>query len=402
MLVQSIFSHAQLEPLTMLKTIQNLIGDFLAFLETSTAFGNVTHQCGAQALECCTFNDTELFVQVLANFVQLGFFNRQCTSVTLNAVASENLNVNDSAFGTSRHTQGSVFNVAGFFTEDCAQQLLFWSQLRLTFRCHFTNQNVAWADFSTHVNDTGLIQFIQRSFAHVRDVCSDFFWTKLGVTSHTGQFLNVDRGETVFLNYTFRQTDGVFEVEAVPCHEGNTHVLTQSQLTHVGGRAISHDVATLNPITFANQRTLVDAGVLVRACVLGQVVDVDTGFTGFNFVICNTNNDATSIYGVNNATTTGYYTNPGVTRYVTLHACTHQRLVSTQCRYSLTLHVRTHQCTVGIVMLEERNQRRSNRNYLFRRHVHQGDVFRRLNSELIQVTYSYQLIDQDFLIVHGG
>ena len=212
----------------------------------------------------------------------------------------------------------------------------------------------------------------------------------------------MDRGETVFLNNTLGQADGVFEVEAVPCHERDAHVLTQSQFTHIGGRTVGHDVAALNPITLAHQRTLVDAGVLVGAGVLGQVVDVDTSFAGFNFIISNTNHDTAGVDGIDHAATTSHDANAGVASHVTFHAGTYQRLVSTQGWYSLTLHVRTHQRTVGVVVLEERDQRRSNRNYLLRRHVHQGDVFRRLDGELVQVTNSYQLVDQDFLVVHRG
>ena len=53
-------------------------------------------------------------------------------------------------------------------------------------------------------------------------------------------------------------------------------------------------------------------------------------------------------------------------------------------------------------MFQERDQRRCNRNNLLRRNVHQGDVFRRLDGEFVQVTNSYQLVDQDFLVVHRG
>ena len=212
----------------------------------------------------------------------------------------------------------------------------------------------------------------------------------------------MDRGEAVFLNNTLGQADGVFEVVTVPGHERDAHVLTQCQLTHIGGRTVCHDVAALNPITLADQRTLVDAGVLVGAGVFGQVVDVDTGFASFNFVIGNTNHDTAGINGVDHAATTSHDANAGVTGYVTLHAGTDQRLVSAQGWYSLTLHVRTHQRTVGVIVLEERDQRRCNRNYLLRRNVHQGDVFRRLDGELVQVTNSYQLVDQHFLVVHRG
>jgi hypothetical protein len=50
----------------------------------------------------------------------------------------------------------------------------------------------------------------------------------------------MDGGEAIFLNNTLGQADGVFEVVAVPRHERDAHVLTQSQFTHISGRTICH------------------------------------------------------------------------------------------------------------------------------------------------------------------
>ena len=97
----------------------------------------------------------------------------------------------------------------------------------------------------------------------------------------------MDSRQTVFLSNTLRQEDRVLEVVTVPRHESDTEVLTQSQLTQIHRRTISHHVATLNRITSAYQRTLVNAGVLVRAGVLSQVVDIYTCFTGNRFFVVN-------------------------------------------------------------------------------------------------------------------
>ena len=69
---------------------------------------------------------------------------------------------------------------------------------------------------------------------HVRDIRGDFFGAQLGVTGHTGQFLDVDRGVTVFLNDALRNEDGIFEVVAIPRHERDQHVLTQGQFAQIG------------------------------------------------------------------------------------------------------------------------------------------------------------------------
>ena len=52
------------------------------------------------------------------------------------------------------------------------------------------------------------------------------------------------------------------------------------------------------------------------------------------------------------------------------------RRLGTKKRNRLTLHVRTHQSTVSVVVLEERDQRCGDRNELFRRNVHVLDVRR--------------------------
>ncbi|MDT4829235.1 hypothetical protein FQZ97_626500 [compost metagenome] len=211
----------------------------------------------------------------------------------------------------------------------------------------------------------------------------------------------MDGGEAIFLHHALGQADGVLEVEAVPGHERDAHVLTQSEFTHVGGRTIGEDVGASNHVTLLHQRTLVDAGVLVGTRVLGQVVDIHTCFAGLDFVVVDANHDTAGVHGVDHTATTGHDADAGVTGDIALHAGTYQRLVGTQGRHGLTLHVRAHECTVGVVVLEERNQRGSDGNDLLRRNVHQGHVFRRLDGEFVEVTNSYQLVDQTALLVEG-
>ena len=98
-------------------------------------------------------------------------------------------------------------------------------------------------------------------------------------------------GETIFLDHPLGDQDGILEVVAVPGHERHAHVLTQGQLAHVHGRAISHDIAGSNPVTHFHQRTLVDAGVLVGTGVFGQVVDIYTRFPFVHFVIVHFHDD---------------------------------------------------------------------------------------------------------------
>src|SRR5690625_5868023 len=92
----------------------------------------------------------------------------------------------------------------------------------------------------------------------------------------------MDAGEAIFLNDPLGDQDGVFKVVTIPRHKGDAHVLTQRQLTHVHGGTIGQNVAASDNITDVNDRPLVDAGVLVGAGVLDQVIDVDTGLASGN------------------------------------------------------------------------------------------------------------------------
>ncbi len=68
------------------------------------------------------------------------FLDGQGTRITLDTITGEDLNVNDSTFGTGWYTQGGIFNVAGLLAEDRAQQFFFRSQLGLAFRSDLTDQ----------------------------------------------------------------------------------------------------------------------------------------------------------------------------------------------------------------------------------------------------------------------
>ena len=73
----------------------------------------------------------------------------------------------------------------------------------------------------------------------------------------------MDRSKTILFNHPLGDQDRIFEVVAIPGHEGDTHVLPQRQLTHIHRGAISHDIATRNRFPDTHQRTLIDTGILV-------------------------------------------------------------------------------------------------------------------------------------------
>ena len=193
------------------------------------------------------FQDLQLFSQVFLNLLELHLFDFECTLVFLYAITGKDLNVDNGTGGAIWYAQGRILHVRRFLTEDRTQQLLFWRQLGFTFRRYLTNQNVTALHFRTDIHDTGFVQLRQRCFTHVRDVSRDLFRAQLSITRYTCQFLDVNSGETVFLNYTLGNQDGVFEVVTVPWHERHAHVLTQ--FTQIGGRTVCQHITTLNRLT---------------------------------------------------------------------------------------------------------------------------------------------------------
>src|SRR5271157_4488429 len=82
-----------------------------------------------QALQTLVGKDSNLVGQVLLQLRNLVSFNGLGTFVLLLALAREDLHVDHRALDTRRTGKRSVVHVAGFFTEDGAQQLLFRREL---------------------------------------------------------------------------------------------------------------------------------------------------------------------------------------------------------------------------------------------------------------------------------
>ena len=137
----------------------------------------------------------------------------------------------------------------------------------------------------------------------------------------------------------------------------------------IGRRTVGQRLALLNGVTDAHERTVVDAGGLVGALVLGQVIlvhaagvlDDNLGGVGID--------DFAGVLGQGNLAR--------VQGGATLHAGTDIGSGGVNQRHGLTLHVGAHERTLGVVVLEERNQRGCDGEHLTRRDVHVVDVLDR-------------------------
>src|SRR5690606_23960103 len=116
-----------------------------------------------------------------------------------------------------------------------------------------------------------------------------------------------------------------------------------------------------NVITTLDDGALVDIGVLVRTGVLSEVVDVHTHFAGDVFIVVDANHDTIGVNVIDDTATASLHSGARVDRNRAFDTGTNQRFFGAQARYGLALHVGAHQCTVGVVVLQEGNQRSSHR-----------------------------------------
>src|SRR5208283_769898 len=197
--------------------------------------------------------------------------------VLRNSAAREHASVDHSAFDARRHAQAGVADFAGLLAENRAQQLFFGRKLGLTFGSDLADQDVARTDFGADADDAALVEVFQRLFADVRNVAGDFLGSELGVARDTFELFDMHRREQVFLDHALGNQDRILEVVAAPRHERDQHVAAERKLTHVGRGAVGQHVARLDALAFDDDRTLVDAGVLIRALILDEIVNIDAG-----------------------------------------------------------------------------------------------------------------------------
>ena len=168
----------------------------------------------------------------------------------------------------------------------------------------------------------------------------------------------------------------VLEVVAVPRHERDQHVAAEREFAEIGRGTVGDDVGLLDLIAHLHQRTLVDAGVLVRALVFHQPVDIDARL-GRIGLAGGAHDDTGGVHLIDDAGAARGDRRAEVARDHAFHAGADERRLGANQRHRLALHVRAHQRAVGVVVLQERNERGGNRNELLRRHVHEVDLVAR-------------------------
>ncbi len=146
---------------------------------------------------------------------------------------------------------------------------------------------------------------------------------------------------------------------ALPRHERDQQVAPQSHLTVLRARAVGEHLSVLDAVALVDDRLLVERRALVGPAELGHPIGDERAV-----VVLHGNEvggellDDAGLGRDDNVT--------GVDRGAVFHPGTHQRGLPTQQRDRLALHVGAHQGPVGVVVLEERDERGGDRDHLAR------------------------------------
>ena len=302
---------------------------------------------------------------------------------------------------TRRQTHRSIAHVRCLFAEDGAQEFFLGRHRALALGRDLADQDIPRVHFGAYIDDARFVQMPQAFLADVGDVPRDLFRPQFGVAGHHLEFLDMDRGEGVFLDDALGNQDRILEIVTVPGHEGDQHVATQGQLAEVGRRPVGYDVALLDLITDLHQRSLVDACVLVGALELLQPVDIDARLARLHF-FGDPDDDPRGIHLIDNTGAARFDGRPRIAGHDLLHAGADKGRLGAHQRHRLALHVRAHQGAVGIVVFQERDQRRGHGDELHRRDVHQIDVIGPHQDELAVFPAAHQIGRKPAGLVHLG
>ena len=308
-------------------------------------------------------------------------------------LAAELANVDDLAALAVGQAQRAVLHLARLLAEDRAEQSLLRRQLGLALGRDLADEDVAGPDLGADVDDAVLVEVLEGLLADVRDVARDLLGAELGVTRLDLVLLDVDAREQVVADEAVADDDRVLVVAALPAHERDEDVPAERQL------AVARDelsrrwprLALTRWPTSTMGRWLMHVPWLVRtnfwrrysssSPAVGLDPDPLGGHAG---------DDAAALRDDDLA---------GVARGALLHPGADDRRLRLEERHGLALHVRAHEGAVGVVVLEERDERGRHGDDLLGAHVHVLDLVRRAPRGTVAVARRDALVDEVALVV---
>ena len=221
---------------------------------------------------------------------------------------------------------------------------------RLALGRDLADEDVAGADLGADADDAVIVEVGEHVLGEVGDLAGDLLRAELGVASVDLVAGDAHRGEEVLLDHALGDDDAVLVVEALPRHVGHGEVGAEGELAVVDGGAVGERLARLDLLARGHNGTVVDAGGLVGALVLGQVVALGAVLVGVDDHVGGIDlGDHAGVRGADELA--------GVERGALLHAGADERRVGLDQGHGLALHVGAHEGTLGVVVLGWRPRR---------------------------------------------
>ncbi len=184
----------------------------------------------------------------------------------------------------------------------------------------------------------------------------------------------MNRGERVFLHQLLGNKNRILEVVPAPRHKRHEHVASKSQFALIGARPIGNHIALLYCLSLAHDGLLIDARVLIRTLELRKLIDVGVDLArscAARNSVLGPDDNSLGVDRVDHTIAARDYHGARILRRDLFHTRPHKRRFGAQQRDRLALHIRTHQRAVGVVVLEEWNQRSCDRHKLLRADVYE-------------------------------
>ncbi len=277
------------------------------------------------------------------------------------------------ALAPVRHAQRDVAHLLGLLAENRDDQLLFRGHLRLTLGRDLADQDVLGADHRADLDDPLLVELVAQLLGDVGDVGGDLLGPELGLARLDLVLLDVDRGEHVVADHPIGHDDRVFVVAAVPRHERDRHVLAQRQAALFRARTVGDRVpgaSAVGQLALGLQRDRLALGVARPAYMLAQGDDRHLVHVGalvrplegqqpmrlLRSVIAG-DRDVLGVQFGDHAVAASAGHRARVDGDARLDTRRDPRRLRPHQRHRLALLVRAHKRTIGVVVLEERDQR---------------------------------------------
>ena len=308
--------------------------------------------------------------------------------------AGEHLYIDDDTALAVRHLERGISHLAGLLAEDGAEQSLLRGQIGLALGSDLADKDIAGTDLSADGDYAALVQILQRIVAHTGDIAGDLLGAELGVARVALVFLDMDGGENVLHDKALVYEDSVLVVVALPGHEADQHILAEGYLALAGAGAVGDNVALVHAVAEGYDWSLVDAGALVGAGKLDELIALDIAAVVLD-------GDVLSVGADDLAVVLSKDDNAGVHGTLMLDAGGDDGRLSYHEGNSLALHIRAHQSAVCVVVFKEGDHCCRNGNHHSGADVDVIDALAVDLNDLVAVAAGDTLIDKAAVFVAG-